>query len=142
MEKSEVKTRRRFRFSVGKLLLLTLTVALLLHWCRPLKTDNFQQVDQGMSRAEVQQLLGGRPGNYGWKPSLLFSAVMTLEGWFPTEPGSGSPYAPPRALDIDEYYVLHWIDDRTMLEVAFDHDGKVLAKHKRAGFSREFIWFH
>ena len=133
--------RRWLRFSVGKLLGLTGVVALLLYCCRPLKTENFEAIEPGMSRGEVERLLGGRPGNYGWKPSFLFGGEMTLEGWAPIPPGwtpeDGFFAVPKEGVD---YEVLHWTCNDAMLEVAFNNDGKVVGKHRRSHYERVLLW--
>lgn len=93
-----------------------------------------------MSLDEVKHILGGSPGNYGWKPSLLCTSSMTLEGWHPTLRDPPKNRELQTLLPGDQYKVHRWTDARTMLEVAFNKEGYVIGKHKRARFSREFIW--
>ncbi|MEM8736758.1 MAG: hypothetical protein AAGG44_21180 [Planctomycetota bacterium] len=138
--KSKSRPRRWLRFSVGKLLGLTGVIALLLYCCRPLKTENFYAIENGMTRREVERLLGGRPGNYGWKPAFLFIGMMTMEGWTPMPPGltPEERFAVFQNGGVD-CEIFCWTSDDACLEVAFD-DGKVIGKHRRSHYERVLLW--
>lgn len=85
---------------------------------RQLATENFALVRIGMTRAEVEQLLGGPPGNYGRHAGG--GAVMTAEGYI-SPPGS-----------IEKI----WCDDSHRFEIYFDTNGRVVSFHQRAGYSQ------
>ncbi|HMP02931.1 MAG TPA: hypothetical protein PKD86_09870 [Gemmatales bacterium] len=76
-----------------------------------LKVENFSKLEPGMSQAEVAQLLGGGPGDYGFHQGGVVSEVQDKE-WLPGP----------------ELHVLTWFDDQAKLEIAFDADGKVVSK--------------
>ncbi len=80
---------------------------------QPLLSYNFEKIEFGMQRGEVEKLLGGPPGHYGRN---LGTPTMTAEG------------GPPSAQI--------WTDDTNMLEVAFDKNDTVICTHERAGYSR------
>ena len=112
------KNRRLLRFSLRSLLLLTFVCAVVaFYFARKLKVENFDEINVGMTQDEVERLLGGSPGHYGRKWG---SGMMTLEG------------SPKGRKEI-------WTDDDTMFEVAFDEEGKVVGKHKRARYERHSL---
>lgn len=74
----------------------------------------FEAVQVGMTRQEVEQLLGGPPGIY-----------------YPTYPGAGA------GMSEEAYYVPDaagavWYDDKARNEIWFNDKDRVLAKHKQA----------
>ena len=79
----------------------------------PLLSYNFEKIETGMQRGEVEKLLGGPPGHYGRN---LGDSTMTCEG------AAQSPQI--------------WTDDTNMLEIEFDENDSVIGTHKRAGYSR------
>lgn len=84
----------------------------------PLGAENFAHVEVGMSQAEVEELLGGPPGNYGRYDSR--NAMMTMEGYI-HPPGS---------------FERVWCDDNNRFEIYFGVWGRVVGYHKRAGYQQ------
>ncbi len=97
--------------------------AVLLGWwatgkvlAPPLRPENFNQLRTGMPQSEVEELLGGPPGNYGHGGE----AMMTDEG-FRSPPGSVQRI---------------WCDDKNRLELYFDTRARLVGYHKRAGYTQ------
>jgi virginiamycin B lyase len=82
-----------------------------------LHTERFERIHYGLAVAQVEQLLGGPPGNYGRYSA--YRASMRAEG-FPGPSGSE---------------LLVWSDDDSEIEVAV-RDDHVLAAHERARYER------
>ncbi len=80
---------------------------------RTLNAAGFDQVRVGMTRAEVEQLLGGPPGDYCRYPGG--GMTITTEG----------VRAPPGSVEQI------WFDERNRFEVWFDAEGRVTASHRR-----------
>lgn len=95
---------------------------LILYFNRPkvparqLAAENFALVRIGMTQAEVEQLLGGPPGNYGRYANR--GAVMTAEGYI-NPPGS-----------IEKI----WCDDSHRFEIYFYIREQVVGFHRRASY--------
>lgn len=111
---------KRRRLLIG--LAILATVAAGLYWARPwpgqrLRSENFSQLRVGLSQREVEDLLGGPPGNYGQDGG---SAMMTLEGVL----------APPGSVERI------WSDDANRFEIYFDSRDRVVACHRRAGYQQ------
>lgn len=108
---SSRKVRRLF---VTLLSGLTLALAMLLIFiaCRPrLLVENYPSIRRGMTQAQVEELLGGPPGNYGWYHNKI--VVQTAEGTIAT--------------GVKRV----WCDDGNCFEIYFDSQGNVVAHHKR-----------
>ena len=111
--------RRTIAWIAGSLLLAGVILSFV--WLRAsqrLNVENFSQIQQGMTQAEVEKLLGGPPGNYGRYSEK--SGFMTLEGYF----------APAGSVEKV------WCNDKHRFEVYFDQDGQVVGQHKRAGYEQ------
>jgi hypothetical protein len=113
------------------LLLGVAALAGSLWWSAPwtptkLRVAQFYQVRVGMSLAEVEALLGGPPGDYGFHEGGPVSEVKA-SGW-PEDPS---------------LIVKTWTNDETKLEVAFDAQGKVASKMRHPSYLRtapKFSW--
>lgn len=92
-------------------------------WSKPfgprLLVENYPKVQMGMSQAEVEELLGGPPGNYGRYAGG--STMMTEEGYM----------SPPGSVERI------WCDDNNRFEIYFDAQNQVVGHHKRAGYKQE-----
>jgi len=83
-----------------------------------LRVENYPQVRGGLSLTEVEELLGGPPGNYG--RYAYGSAMMTCEG-YSVPPGS-----------VERI----WCDDAARFEIYFDTQGRVVGLHQRARYEQ------
>ena len=90
-----------------------------------LKVENFPQVKAGMTRAEVEELLGWPPGNYGYYSVGV--TTMSLEG-FGMRDEAGKPVALPESRN--------WYDTANCFEIYFDDTDRVLTSHKRRHFKQ------
>lgn len=95
-----------------------------LWWSAPwvptkLRVAHFSQVREGLSLAEVESLLGGPPGDYGFHDGGPVSEVLASD-W----PGDPS------------LIVKTWTNDEAKLEVAFDAQGKVASKIRHPSYLR------
>ena len=84
---------------------------------RSLKVDNFPLVRVGMPQAEVEDLLGGPPGNYG---RYAGGSWMTAEGYL-------APLGSTEKI---------WCDDGHRFEIYFDGAERVVGIHRRAGYGQ------
>jgi hypothetical protein len=84
---------------------------------RRLVHENYTLVRMGMSQAEVEELLGGPPGNYGHTGT---NPIMSAEGY----------RVPSGAVERI------WCDDSNRFEIYFDAAGLVIGHHRRAGYSQ------
>jgi hypothetical protein len=88
-----------------------------------LQVANYPSIRPGMTAAQVEEFLGGPPGDYGWW--WLGSTFMTQEG----------SVAPPGSREAV------WFNDDHRIEVSFDDGARVVAVHKRAGWIRRpWLW--
>ena len=87
-------------------------------WGRQLNAEKFVLVKVGMTQGQVEELLGGPPGDYGRNRGG--QCLSTLEGAFGRD---GS---------VEKV----WFDDNRRFEVWFDDADKVVYFHKRAHFHR------
>lgn len=85
---------------------------------RRLVSENFSLVRVGQSQQEVEELLGGPPGNYG--THVYGSRFMSAEG-----------NCTPRG-SIEKI----WCDDTHRFEIFFDADGRVVGSYRRSGYSQ------
>jgi hypothetical protein len=85
---------------------------------RTLRPENYPLVKPGMALKQVEALLGGPPGDYGW--FFVGTSLMTQEG-FKAPAGSTEGI---------------WFNDDHRIEVYFDSRGRVVALHKRAKWER------
>lgn len=99
--------------------LVWMLIAPVLSPGKMLNVGGFAQIKAGMTQAELEALLGGPPGNYGRHANG--TSMMTLEG-FETPPDAREEI---------------WCDDSTRFEIYFDANGRVVAWHRRAGYSQE-----
>jgi hypothetical protein len=67
-----------------------------------------------MSRAEVEKLLGGPPGNYGL-PGTIYDATAVVV-----------PAGQPPAAEYSMKEMEEWDGDRMLIAVRFDQTGKVV----------------
>lgn len=115
-------SRRRVFCLLGMLIV----AAVFLSWYfshpsaprRQLAHENFKSIHKGMSQAEVEELLGGPPGNYGRYVSG--GSLMTCEGYI-YPPGS-----------IEKI----WCDDSNRFEIYFNTSGSVVGLHRRASYQQ------
>src|SRR5437588_8501223 len=106
------RRRRRLFIAAGILvcLLLGAGVALLL-WPRPtaITEENYDRIRVGMTLKDVEALLDGPPGRYGWPGERI---VQTRED-MPVPLPSGSDH-------------LQWIDSEHIVGVLFDANHRVI----------------
>jgi hypothetical protein len=125
-----MRTEERSRTSGGGLLAFAVVVfgvmatIASLWWAAPwqsslLRVNRFMLVQPGMTRAEVEALLGGPPGDYGFHQGGPVSEVKA-EDW-PADPN---------------WTILTWFNDEAKLEIAFDAQGKVASKIRQPAFLR------
>jgi hypothetical protein len=89
-----------------------------------LRARNLSAVQAGMPRAEVEVLLGGPSGDYGYFPDGVH------------ESGDGSVvqlFAEPTAGPVT---VENWLDDNNSITVFFDNERRVVAVSKARHFRR------
>jgi hypothetical protein len=118
---SDARMQRRYNWMIGVafvagVIILSLTIVFLLH--RRFHPENQGAIRPGMTLQQVEDLLGGPPGDYG-----LFwfgSGMMTQEGVI----------APPGSTEMV------WFNDDQRIEVHFDKQGRVVVVHRRAGWER------
>jgi hypothetical protein len=82
------------------------------HFFHQLRPDAFARIKNGMTQAEVEALVGGPPGNYGF----CTNGMSSLEGVL--VPGGC----------IEKC----WWDDSHQFEVWFDSNNRVVGVHQRA----------
>jgi hypothetical protein len=113
------KSHRLWFIVATALLLVTLAASIGGYWLRTpakrLRGENFGSIQPGMTQKQVEDLLGGPPGNYGHASGR---AVMSAEG----------------ALLASACREEDWYDDDQRFEVFFNGAGKVRGTHKRAGY--------
>lgn len=85
-----------------------------------LNVEGMNKLKTGMTLAEVQAILGGPPGNYGGFDRS--GGFMTMEG-----------FTPAVGQKLTEKI---WNDNENRLELYFDANDKLVAWHKRFGYSR------
>jgi hypothetical protein len=106
--------------ALGLLLLAGAGAALLLNpFQARLNVEGFKHIRNGLTWAEVEELLGGPPGNYGRYAGGM--SKMTMEGYL----------APPGSIEQI------WCDDTNRFEIYFDANDRVVGFHRRAGFLQE-----
>jgi hypothetical protein len=92
-----------------------------------LRSENYAQIQIGMTQAEVEELLGAPPGDYGKflfeRPG--FPSLETLEDFTRRFPRW-------RYLSRAET----WVDDRNRIVIWFDADNVVCAHRTTPGFHR------
>jgi hypothetical protein len=127
--------RRCLAYLVAAIVVLAVLWVLLLSPAalfslRPeLNSGGFDRVQPGMTRAEVEELMGGPPGDYGRYIADVGS--QSLEGFF-CPPGSRS-FHPPTGLT--------WLDDDEKFEFCFGSDGRLIVKHQRSEYGRSTgVW--
>ena len=113
--------RRRTTLVVALLLVVSLSLLALRFLQVPqrsLKVDGFPLIRVGMLQSEVEDLLGGPPGNYG--RYARGCSRMTCEGYF----------APAGSTEKV------WCDDGHRFEIYLDGAGRVVGIHRRASYSQ------
>jgi hypothetical protein len=88
----------------------------LLH--RRFQPENQTAIRPGMTLQQVEDLLGGPPGDYGW--FWFGSSMMTMEG----------AVVPPGSTEMV------WFNDDQRIKVHFDNQSRVVAVHRRARWER------
>jgi hypothetical protein len=110
--------RRFWLVLVGLPLLLMVIVGGM--WMRQylarLHRENFDRIEIGMTQAEVEELLGGPPGNYS-PPYPLSEPIFTTLGL---------------TLVPETWRKEVWFDDKAYYEVYFDADGHVCLRVNKA----------
>jgi hypothetical protein len=84
-----------------------------------LQVANYPSIRPGMTAAQVEELLGGPPGDYGWW-RFGSTSFMTMEG-------AVAPTGSREAV---------WFNDDHRIEVFFDGGDRVVAVQKRARWIR------
>jgi hypothetical protein len=79
--------------------------------CERFHGERFADIKPGMTRVEVEELLGAPPGNYARKGYMVYAYGHII----------------PNGVKREE-----WIDDKHMYEVHYTHDDKVAGTHVRA----------
>jgi hypothetical protein len=105
-------------------MLLTLGIYWLLRPTSGLKAANFSRLEPGMTRPDVELLLGGPPGDYG----------RYVDGEIDFGDGSvHQTFSGPSAGDAKPQC---WNDDGHYFYVFFDDRGQVVAGSKKSRFER------
>ena len=73
-------------------------------------TENYLHIRRGMSQAEVEELLGGPPGNYG----------SSSPRWTPPGPTPAPPLGSVERV---------WRDDSNRIAIQFDIEGRVVGHY-------------
>jgi hypothetical protein len=108
----------RRRFWVLGLLLTVLALGASIPWffqtsrLDPIQYQNYDQLRPGMTRAEVEQVLGGRPGRYCTGPVKPFKPRITNTASYPP---------------AEEF--CEWEGDCDRICLGFDKDGRLCAMH-------------
>jgi hypothetical protein len=84
---------------------------------------NSEQIRRGMSRAEIQAIIGCPPGDYSTGPTTPVPQGLFLDRAADEEPFFVTH--PLRATDLTE----RWQDDGARLTVSFDQSGHALEAH-------------
>jgi hypothetical protein len=89
---------------------------------------NSEQIRRGMSRAEIQTIIGGPPGDYSTGPT-----TPVPRGLLQYPAADEEPFFVTRALRATEL-TERWQDDGSRLTVSFDQSGHALeARHESLG---------
>jgi hypothetical protein len=98
-------------------------VAMLVLWPRPdrITRENYERIKEGMSRAEVESLLGA-PGDYRTGPVGYQTAEYK------------EAVGRPASISLRGTKPALWLGDRGLVEVAFGQDGRAL--DSESGFYR------
>jgi hypothetical protein len=108
---------------LAAVLALLVVVAVSVQALLPrLRHENFARIQVGMSLQEVEDLLGGPPGEYG-----LWGLVEPLTDGMMSQEGVA---VPPGSTE------LVWFDASDRFEVWFDPQNTVVAVHRRAIWQR------
>jgi hypothetical protein len=92
----------------------------LLH--RRFHPENQTAIQPGMTLKQVEDLLGGPPGDYGW---YWFGSSMMTEKGVVVPPGSTE---------------MVWFNDDQRIEVHFDNQSRVVAVHQIGRLKMELEW--
>ncbi len=119
----------RKRLIVGAAMVVTLALAVLALWALnasdrgPIRYENYEKIQPGMTRGDVVRLLGCASGDYSTGPvharmhladgSLAFTQVHA-GGWSDVDPPFGNWN--------------EWLGDSAMVAVAFDNEDRVIRK--------------
>jgi hypothetical protein len=120
-------TSRRVPLPVIGFAVLAMASFLVVWFClgsSRLRAHNVSAVRAGMTRAEVEALLGGPAGDYGYFPDGLHAS------------GDGSVlqlFAEPTKGPVSAE---NWLDDNNSISIFFNSDGRVVAASKARQFKR------
>jgi hypothetical protein len=123
--------RNRWRLWLGIFLLALFVIGGFTAYClydpSPIRYANFEQIQNGMTRADVEVLLGCPAGDYSTGP-------VEFEFGF----GDGQSFhleqtCLPELGDMQGGTWVQWFGDRGSINVSFDDDGKVQRKNRHIG---------
>jgi hypothetical protein len=109
--------RRRALVLIAFLVIVVIALPYAIWHPRRLNHAGFQSIENGMTQAEVEQLLGGPPGVY-----------------YPTYLGAGQTMS-DEGYDVPDATEMLWYDDKARYEVWFDDQWRVVGKHQRSSWT-------
>src|SRR5262245_61941779 len=117
--------KKKCLYVASGVLALAVIIAILWLWSDALAaprtrlaSENFPMIKNGMTLAEVENLLGGPAGNFGRHANG--GSKMTMEGYI-------GPVGTKELI---------WCDDSNRFEIYFDAQDRVVGFHRRAGYAQ------
>ena len=89
-------------------------------WFPRLRYENYSRIQKGMTQAQVENLLGGPPGNYGFNQIEPNLAPFARSSYFPVLPSKSKT----------------WFNDQIQLIIYFDTNGRVSHQQQQT-FNRQ-----
>ena len=121
-----MRRRRIAVLAAGTALLTVAVVALLVNRQRPpVDRERYDALRDGMTRSEVEQVLGGAPRNALRKPADVW--VRGADGKLHS--AGLDPLAPPVRFFSQAGDEAVWVDGGGLIAVRFGDDGRLLDKH-------------
>ena len=133
VQESDFMTSRRLMFNVLGCVGLVLAGALVVHWLTqrmPFDRAHFDQITAGMSRADVENVLGGPARNEVRDLVLVWLPTGESAVSYELRPeGPVAPFFPGAAGGSEERL---WVGEEGLIAALFDEDGRLLRKYYSA----------